>query len=373
MWPRHSRTRSRTIASPRPLSRASIVSSVSGLVAESPSDRLTSWRPVTSRARSTRTTTRPSRLPDHRGLRVAQQVGEDRGQRVVLDGEVDVELGERQRRRRPAAAGAAAPTPRRTRSTTTASRRPGGCAGPAAAARPAPPGAGRAGARRSPRTRRASAPSRATPRRARGRCVIAPSTGSRARARSVMPCPRRRLRQPVVHGRDHHRRRARLGHGGHDLFARRIGLGEQREQPGAVLEHVVAQLADRARHVGEQRRPPPQRPRQRVAAPAPAREQAQHHRHRREARGPGAAPAVAARVRVGAQRVRHPLLAARAPSSTQRSPSDALPAASSSARSVRASAPGAIALRLGQPRQRPLGGADASPPPPPPARAGSLA
>ena len=37
--PRHSRTRSRTIASPRPLSRASIASSVSVAVAESPSDQ----------------------------------------------------------------------------------------------------------------------------------------------------------------------------------------------------------------------------------------------------------------------------------------------------------------------------------------------
>src|SRR5262249_9755540 len=57
--PRHSCTRSRRIASPRPLSRRSRASSVSSLRAESPTRSTSTRRPVASRSSPTRTSTLP--------------------------------------------------------------------------------------------------------------------------------------------------------------------------------------------------------------------------------------------------------------------------------------------------------------------------
>ena len=183
--PRHSRTRSRTIARPRPLSRASIVSSVSGAGAESPSARLTSWRPGDVARAIDAHDDAPVVLAGDRGLRVAQQVHEDRGQRVVLDREI-----RRPDRRATARAPSsrrppAAPPPRPTRSRPTASRRRGACAVRAAASAASASACGTAQAlvdRRElvgVRPRRAA---RAAPRRGRDRACSAPNTGSRASA-----------------------------------------------------------------------------------------------------------------------------------------------------------------------------------------------
>ena len=108
--------------------------------------------------------------------------------------------------------------------------------------------------------------------RARSRCKGAEHRLARQRPQRAAVAGRR-LRHPLVDRGDDRRRRPGFHHRPQDLGARRVDLRERAEHARAVLEHVVAQLADGAGDVGEQRRAAAQRARHRAPAPATAHHQ----------------------------------------------------------------------------------------------------